>query len=204
MQNDFNQNIVLTEAGTTYSDWYELKEDEGASVDVRVNVTAIDGTGPSLVPTVQFSDDKVVMTDFKSLQAITTAVPRETTAPFIKRYARVKLVLAGTTPEATLEVFMQAREGKQTSADITIINTPLTASTEEPTAIPEWTGKVLIKARAGNAIQLAFAAGESNSVFISLPVGSGGLWFDAISLRGKTVYAYTTETGEVLEMLNIT
>lgn len=205
MQNDFNQNLPpVSEASTVYSKTYELSGEETKSLDLRVEALALSGPSTSVVPTVQFSDDNSAWQDTKVYDALIAPGSIEKSVPAIKRYVRIKFVVTGAAPVVELSVFMQGRNTAPVAGqDEPIANVPLTANTEASYAIPMFTSKFLLKTRNGSPLQFCFKSGESNTTFVTLPVGSSGLWIDAVSYRGKTVYFRTTESGETAEILAI-
>ena len=160
-QNDFNQVLDITAAGTVYSDAYQLLPNSN-TLDVSAETEAIGGTSPTVDVTVQVSEDKETWTDLQALTQLTTAtkVTYENLANLMT-FARFKVVTAGTDPTATLRLFAQGRE--QQSATITL---PLGASTEAKqddeiallTTIDADTGAI---STAASAIQTSSAATQA-------------------------------------------
>lgn len=109
--NDFNQQLSLSGAATTYSDVYQLPSDVG-HVEASVNLSALAGTSPTLAVTVQTSQDKVTWEDRNVLPTFSATGTKKIRATEPKVYVRFKLVLAGTTPTATVTLFAIGREGE--------------------------------------------------------------------------------------------
>ena len=109
--NDFNQQLSLSGAATTYSDVYQLPSNVG-QVEANVNLSALAGTSPTLAVTVQTSQDKVTWEDRNVLPTFAATGTKKIRATEPKTYIRFKLVLAGTTPTATVTLFAIGREGE--------------------------------------------------------------------------------------------
>lgn len=108
--NDFNELFEVTAAGTTYSDPYVVDPNKMA-LFFEADVQAISGTSPTLDITVQISRDKETWVDLKSLSQLTSTTSDSDRAARPLRYARFKVVAGGTTPTATIDLFMQAIDG---------------------------------------------------------------------------------------------
>ncbi len=108
--NDFNQTIVFSSATTKYSDIMQVDPSVNL-VEIANNVSAIGGTTPSLAITAQVSYDGVNFDDRLTFPAITATgiKKRYLYAPGL--FVRLKMVLTGTTPTATIAAKLQPRSG---------------------------------------------------------------------------------------------
>ena len=118
--NDFNQQLALVGAATSYSDVYQLPADVG-HVEASAVVSAIAGTTPTLIVTVQTSQDKVTWEDRNVLPTFDATGTKKVRASEPRIYFRFKLVLAGTTPTATVTLFAIGREGEGDSSEMLIL-----------------------------------------------------------------------------------
>jgi len=118
--NDFNQQLALVGAATSYSDVYQLPADVG-HVEASAVVSAIAGTTPTLIVTVQTSQDKVTWEDRNVLPTFAATGTKKVRASEPRIYFRFKLVLAGTTPTATVTLFAIGREGEGDSSEMLIL-----------------------------------------------------------------------------------
>lgn len=125
--NDFNQQLSLSGAATTYSDVYQLSPSVG-HVEASVNVSAIAGTSPTLVATVQTSQDKVTWEDRNSLPTFSATGTKKIRVTEPKTYVRIKLVLAGTTPTATVTLFAIGREGEGEASETFVLQSAAAAT----------------------------------------------------------------------------
>lgn len=125
--NDFNQQLSLSGAATTYSDVYQLSPSVG-HVEASVNVSAIAGTSPTLVATVQTSQDKVTWEDRNSLPTFAATGTKKIRVTEPKTYVRIKLVLAGTTPTATVTLFAIGREGEGEASETFVMQSAVGAT----------------------------------------------------------------------------
>lgn len=108
MFNDFNDNIVLAEAGTSYSDIYQIDPNANV-VDASITVSALDGTSPTLDVTAQVSLDGKAWKDRASFEQFTEAATKSTRFGEPLSYVRFKLVTGGTTPTGSLSITAQMR-----------------------------------------------------------------------------------------------
>lgn len=125
--NDFNQQLSLSGAATTYSDVYQLPSNVG-HVEASVNVSAIAGTGPTLIATVQTSQDKVTWEDRNALPTFAATGTKKIRVTEPKTYVRIKLVLAGTTPTATVTLFAIGREGEGEASETFVLQSAVGAT----------------------------------------------------------------------------
>lgn len=125
--NDFNQQLALVGAATTYSDVYQLSPDVG-HVEASVVVGAIAGTGPTLIVTVQTSQDKVTWDDRSVLPTFATTGQKKIRATEPRLYFRFKLVLAGTTPTASVTLFAVGRQGEGDASEMFVLQSAAAAT----------------------------------------------------------------------------
>lgn len=125
--NDFNQQLSLTGAGTTYSDVYQLSPEVGF-IEASANLTALAGTSPTLVVTVQTSQDKVTWVDRNVLPTFSATGSKKIRSTEPKTYFRFKLVLAGTTPTATVSLFAIGREGEGEASEMFVLQSAAAAT----------------------------------------------------------------------------
>lgn len=125
--NDFNQLVSLTEAGTSYSDVYQLSPEVGF-IEASANLTALAGTSPTLVVTVQTSQDKVTWVDRNVLPTFAATGSKKIRSSEPKIYFRFKLVLAGTTPTATVSLFAIGREGEGEASEMFVLQSAAAAT----------------------------------------------------------------------------
>lgn len=114
--NDFNQQLSLTGTGTTYSDAYQL-DPRASYVDLSVNVSALAGTSPTAIVTIQTSQDKVTWTDDQVMPTFAATGTRKGRLTQPSLYMRFKVVMGGTTPTATIGLFAIGREGDGDAGD---------------------------------------------------------------------------------------
>lgn len=124
--NDFNQKIVLA-TGTTYSDPYQLGAEAG-HVDTSVNVSAISGSGASLAVTVQISQDKVTWEDRNAYAPMLTTGIRKERLNEPKTFLRFKMVLTGSTPAATVDLYALGREGEGDASELATLQDAVSAT----------------------------------------------------------------------------
>lgn len=75
-----------------------------------------------------------------------------------------------------------------------------TQNTEYSQALPEGTRKVLIRERSGGAdLKLAFASGQSGTVYVTIPAGSAKA-LDMAYLSGLTLYLQSPTNAVVAEI----
>lgn len=115
--NDFNQQLALVGAATSYSEVYQLPADVG-HVEASAVVSAIAGTTPTLIVSVQTSQDKVTWEDRNVLPTLSATGTRKVRVSDPRLYFRFKLVLAGTTPTATVTLFAIGREGEGDASEM--------------------------------------------------------------------------------------
>lgn len=115
--NDFNQQLALVGAATSYSDVYQLPADVG-HVEASAVVSAIAGTTPTLIVTLQTSQDKVTWEDRNILPTFSATGTKKVRASDPRLYFRFKLVLAGTTPTASVTLFAIGREGEGDASEM--------------------------------------------------------------------------------------
>lgn len=115
--NDFNQQLALVGAATSYSDVYQLPAEVG-HVEASAVVSAIAGTSPTLIVTLQTSQDKVTWEDRNILPTLSATGTRKVRLGDPRLYFRFKLVLAGTTPTATVNLFAIGREGEGDASEM--------------------------------------------------------------------------------------
>lgn len=118
--NDFNQQLALVGAATSYSDVYQLPADVG-HVEASAVVSAIAGTTPTLIVTLQTSQDKVTWEDRNILPTFAATGTKKVRASEPRLYFRFKLVLAGTTPTASVTLFAIGRQGEGDSSEMFIL-----------------------------------------------------------------------------------
>lgn len=118
--NDFNQQLALVGAATSYSDVYQLPADVG-HIEGSVVVSAIAGTTPTLIVTLQTSQDKVTWEDRNVLPTFGATGTKKFRAGEPRVYFRFKLVLAGTTPTAAVKLFAIGREGEGDASEMFVL-----------------------------------------------------------------------------------
>lgn len=101
--NDLSQLIAFAAAETKYSDALEVPAEAG-KVEVVVDIDAIAGVGASLVVTGQVSADKVNWIDREATAGLTATGVTELTITKPLAFFRLKGVLSGTTPTATVRL----------------------------------------------------------------------------------------------------
>lgn len=83
-----------------------------------------------------------------------------------------------------------------------IINKAMTvADAEVSQALPKDTRKVNVASRLGGKLQFAFVSGESDTTYVTIPAGSGGLWIEAVYLKDVTLYVQSDTALDTLELL---
>lgn len=125
--NDFNQQLALVGAATTYSDVYSLSPDLG-NVEASVVVGAIAGSGATLIATLQTSQDKVTWEDRNILPTFSATGTKKVRLNDPRLYFRVKLVLAGTTPTASVTLFAIGREGEGDASEMFMLQDAVEAT----------------------------------------------------------------------------
>lgn len=83
----------------------------------------------------------------------------------------------------------------------TILNKAMaTAGTEYSQAIPDNCKKLLLRSRLNGNLKLAFVAGETATLYITIPAGFP-YQMDMSWLLGQTVYVVSDQNNDVLEMI---
>lgn len=106
--NDFNQTITFSSATTQYSNIMQV-DPSVSLVEIANNVSAIAGTTPSLAITAQVSYDGVNFDDRLTFPAITATGIKKRYLYAPGMFVRLKMVLTGTTPSATIAAKLQPR-----------------------------------------------------------------------------------------------
>lgn len=84
----------------------------------------------------------------------------------------------------------------------TIFNKTMTdAATEYSQALPTRCRKCLVKERSGaSLVQLAYNSGESGTLYITIPAGSGGKYVEVAELGVRTLYFQCPDANKILEI----
>lgn len=116
--NDFNQTITFSSATTQYSGIMQV-DPSVSLIEIANNVSAIAGTTPSLAITAQVSYDGVNFDDRLTFPAITATGIKKRYLYAPGMFVRLKMVLTGTTPSATIAAKLQPRSNFDLTAPAT-------------------------------------------------------------------------------------